>query len=201
MAGTADSIVELLDRLARRDSDAAAEIHRRYTPRLVALARTRLDGPIRAKTSPESAVQSALGSFFRRYDDGEFRIGNWDDLWGLLAIITVRKSVNRARYFLREQRNVNREQPLPCESDSADGCQYLAGAAPDPADAAILAETIAIVMKDLNDNDRRIVECLLAGHTVEETRRIIKCSDRTVRRVRERVRDRLRRIDASLGAD
>ena len=76
------SFAVLLTQLAVRDAEAAREIHRRYTPRLVALARAHLDTALRQKSDPESAVQSALGSFFRRIDAGEFRLGKLGTISG-----------------------------------------------------------------------------------------------------------------------
>ena len=80
----------LVERLAVGDEAAAHDVHARYTPRLVALARDRLPAAVRARTDPESVVQSVYRSFFNRAHDGDFALGDWDDLWGLLARITVR---------------------------------------------------------------------------------------------------------------
>jgi RNA polymerase sigma-70 factor (ECF subfamily) len=191
------SFADLLARLDAHDPAAARALHARYTPRLVALARQRLGG-LRHKADPESAVQSALGSFFRRYDGGEFRLGDWDDLWGLLAVITARKAANRVRFLRQECRDVGREVPLAGgEPESGDG--QLADPEPTPADAVALAELLGFALDGLSEQDRRVVEMLLAGHTIDETRAAVGCGERTVRRVRDRVRAKLRRIDDSLG--
>src|SRR5262245_14784688 len=105
----ASPFADLAERLAAGDEAAAREVHRRYTPRLVALARQRLPAGVRARTDPESVVQSVYRSFFGRAAAGEFALGEWDDLWGLLARIAVRKCLNRVRFHRQECRDVGRE--------------------------------------------------------------------------------------------
>jgi RNA polymerase sigma-70 factor (ECF subfamily) len=173
----------LVERLAAGDETAAREVHRRYTPRLVALARERLPVGLRARTDPESVVQSVYRSFFNRAQDGQFALGDWDDLWGLLARITVRKCLNRVRFHRQECRDVSREDAGP---DWA-----VADPEPSPYEIAVLHETLAAVFTGLGERDRGIVEGLLQGRTVEEVRAQVGCGERTVRRVRERIREQL----------
>jgi|SRR5947209_9443866 len=174
----------LVERLAVGDEAAAHDVHARYTPRLVALARDRLPAAVRARTDPESVVQSVYRSFFNRAHDGDFALGDWDDLWGLLARITVRKCLNRIRYHRQECRDVSREDAGPDWT--------VADPEPSPYEIAVLHETLAAVFTGLGERDRGIVEGLLQGRTVEEVRAQVGCGERTVRRVRERIRDQLR---------
>src|SRR4051812_35389205 len=95
---SAATFAQLLDRLHAGDQDAAREVHRLYTPRLVALARVQFTPAVLQRADPESVVQSVFRSFFRRERDGQFDLGNWDGLWGLLSVITLRKCANRTRY-------------------------------------------------------------------------------------------------------
>jgi DNA-directed RNA polymerase specialized sigma24 family protein len=182
LAGAA--FADLAELLAAGDEAAAREVHRRYTRRLIALARQRLPAAVRSRTDPESVVQSVYRSFFGRAANDEFALGNWDDLWGLLARIAVRKCLNRVRFHRQGCRDVGRE----------DGGAGWAVADPDPSpdEVAALHETVAAVFAGLGGRDRGIVEALLQGCTVEEARARVGCGERTVRRVRERVRDQLR---------
>jgi RNA polymerase sigma-70 factor (ECF subfamily) len=174
---------QLAERLFAGDENAAREVHCRYTPRLVALARERLPAAIRARTDPESVVQSVYRSFFNRAQDGQFAFGDWDDLWGLLARITVRKCLNRVRFHRQECRDVHREGAGPDWT--------VPDPEPSPYEIAVLHETLTAVFTGLGDRDRGIVEGLLQGRTVEEVRAQVGCGERTVRRVRERIRDQL----------
>src|SRR5581483_1967532 len=180
----APPFADLADRLAAGDEAAAREVHRRYTPRLVALARQRLPAAVRARTDPESVVQSVYRSFFGRAAGGDFALGDWDDLWGLLARIAVRKCLNRVRFHRQECRDVSRET----------GGAGWAVPDPDPSpdEVAALHETMTAVFAGLGPRDRGIIEGLLQGCTVEEVRTRVGCGERTVRRVRDRVRDQLR---------
>jgi RNA polymerase sigma-70 factor (ECF subfamily) len=174
---------ELVERLAAGDEAAAREVHGRYTPRLVALARERLPAAVRARTDPESVVQSVYRSFFNRAQDREFVLGDWDDLWGLLARITVRKCLNRIRFHRQECRDVDREAGAPDWTVS--------DPEPSPIEIAVLHETLTSILTGLGDRDRGIIEGLLQGRTVEDVRTRVGCGERTVRRVRERLRDQL----------
>jgi DNA-directed RNA polymerase specialized sigma24 family protein len=175
---------DLALRLASGDEDAAREIHRRYTPRLVALARHRLPTDVRGRVDPESVVQSVYRSFFGRAGADEFALGDWDDLWGLLARIALRKCLNRIRFHRQERRDVGRE---------VGGADWtVADPEPSPEEVAVLHETMAAVFTGLGDRDRGIVEALLQGCTIEETRARVGCGERTVRRVRDRIRGQLR---------
>jgi RNA polymerase sigma-70 factor (ECF subfamily) len=181
---------DLLARLQERDQDAARELHRRFTPRLIALARQQFGWGLNGKVDPESVVQSVFGSFFHRFDQGQFELGDYDDLWGLLTVITMRKCASRCRYFFQDKRHIGREI-RPDETG-----QHLEPHAPDPepVELAILAETTDKLLTGFIDRERRIVEMLLAGDTVEEVRTTLECGERTVRRVRDRARAKLRRM-------
>ena len=89
----------LMARLRAGDDDAAAMVFRRFTHRLIALARTQLETTSQARADVEDVVQSAYKSFFSRYGQGQFHFDDWDDLWGLLTIITLRKCSNRRTYL------------------------------------------------------------------------------------------------------
>ena len=182
----------LLDRLATGDEDAARQIHERYTPGLITMARRRLGMRMQGRCDPESVVQSAMRSFFRRCQVGDFVIGTWDDIVGLLAVITVRKCSNRRRFHHRECRDVNREVAIDRYGEPESGEHLPADPGLAPPEMLAFEETIAEVFEGLDTDDRLIIELLLAGHTIEETRRQIGCSERTVRRVRDRVRAKLR---------
>src|SRR5581483_7579718 len=85
------SFRELMSQLRAGDETAAGEVFQRFAQRLIGLARTHLDSWIRQKEDPEDVVQSVYKSFFARYGEGQFRVANWNDLWSLLTLITLRK--------------------------------------------------------------------------------------------------------------
>ena len=104
-----DSFDEVMARLKAGEDDAANAILNRFTRRLIALARAQLGSATRAKAEIEDVVQSVYKSFFARYGDGRFELEDWNELWSLLTVITVRKCANRRSYHRAGRRDVRRE--------------------------------------------------------------------------------------------
>jgi RNA polymerase sigma-70 factor (ECF subfamily) len=78
---TDDSFADLMGRLRSGDEDAATQVVRRFTHRLIALARSQLDGRVRQKIDPEDVLQSVYQSFFARHAQGQLSFGGWDPAW------------------------------------------------------------------------------------------------------------------------
>jgi RNA polymerase sigma-70 factor, ECF subfamily len=189
-----DSFADLMARLRIGEGGAAREVFERYARALVALARERLSAGLRKKVDPEDVVQSVYRSFFVRYGAGQFDLEAWSDLWSLLTVITLRKCLNQVKYHQRERRRASREVPLaPRGDDSAAGWE-VPDREPTPEEAAVLTETVEGLLRDLGPAEREIIELSLQGHTAPEIKQRLGRSERTVRRVRERVRHRLERV-------
>jgi DNA-directed RNA polymerase specialized sigma24 family protein len=137
----------LMTRIRAGDQGAAEQLHRRFVHRLIALARTRLQPRIRQKVDSEDIVQSVFRTFFRRHQEEQFEFDGWDDLWSLLAQITLRKCGNQFSYFKTQRRNVGREIS-PNASQGLDSWQAIARD-PTPSEAMRLAETIELLMSKL----------------------------------------------------
>ena len=185
-----DPFVELLGRLRVGDDEAISEVLGRYIHRLIVLANAQFDPSSRPKADPEGLVQSALASFFARCGRGQFELIDWGELWCMLATITLRKCSKRRDYLRAGRRDARREQPWDAVAE--DRLTPL-DRHPTPLDAAILNETIESLLRDRSPAERRIVELTLQGYTVEEIARQVGRSERTVWRVRERTKQRLRR--------
>src|SRR6516165_8877961 len=162
MSSEESSFDGLVKRLRRGDDDAATQLFTRYASRLIALARSRMDKQIRQKVDPEDVLQSVFKSFFARYRSGAYELKDWDSLWGLLVIVTLRKCSQKARYFLGAVHDV-RKEALP-----ADNNWNIAAKTPTPDEEAVLAETLEHVMSQLKDRDRQILELRLQGYSVPE---------------------------------
>lgn len=183
-----DSFPDLLGRL-QSGEDAARVLFERFTGRLIDLARRQLDARLRHKIDPEDVVQSAYKSFFGRY--GEALAGqSWDGLWGLLTLITLRKCCDRVRYFRTEGRDVSREA-RPAAEGGHEPWQDAVGREPTPDEAAVLAETVEGLLRSLDPDERPIVELSLQGYSTQEISERLGRAERSVRRLRERVRQRL----------
>lgn len=196
-----DSFAVLMTRLRTGEDSAAREVFVRFAARLAGLARAHLDARLAVKVDPEDVVQSAYKSFFLRQRDGQLDVGTWDGLWGVLTMITLRKCADRAAYYRAEKRDVTREAAGGAGDDSAPGLTDLAlDREPQPDEAAVLAETVDALFRAIDDPDERaILELSLQGFTATEISEKLGRAERSVRRLRERVRARLERMQADAG--
>lgn len=185
------SFAELLGQLRQGDQEAAARIFHTFSRRLIALARTRLRGVIRHKEDPEDVSDSVLKSFFRRDAEEPYELHDWDSLWALLTVITLRKCGYRTRYFRAACRDVGREAQADEESHASwEGIAR----EPSPHEAAELTDTVELLMRDLDERQRKILSLSLAGSTIVEIAAEVKRSERTVYRTLERIKDRLEEL-------
>src|SRR6516162_8836480 len=152
-----DSFAEFLARLHSRDDAAAQELFGRFAHQLIALALRHIDARLRHKVDPEDVVQSTFKSFFIRYGHGNLDVVNWNSLWGLLTLITVRKCAERAAYHRAECRDAAREVSLQ-RGDEAVAWQDPLGREPTPLEAAVLTETVEQLLSALDQDERPVLE-------------------------------------------
>ncbi len=185
-----------LDELAnklRAGEDAALELmFQQFAERLVSLARNRIASYYRNKVDAEDVVQSVFKSFLKRYRDEKLQINSGESLWGLLTIITVRKCADRIEYLRAACRNVRREVFFSSKQSAELGSiRHILDREPSHEEAVELSECVEQLFRGLDDDDRAIVEYQLQGYSSGETAAELNRSERTVRRVRARVRSRL----------
>ena len=105
---------------AGQQNQAQSELWDRYFHRLTALARSRLPADARREADEEDVALSALDSFFRRADQGEFPdLLDRNGLWPLLAQITVFKALRNIRRERTQKRGGTRVQ-RECELEPLD---------------------------------------------------------------------------------
>jgi RNA polymerase sigma-70 factor, ECF subfamily len=189
---------DLMGRLRRGDPAAAEEVFRRFAGRLIALARQQLGERVRRKVDPEDVAQSALKSFFRRQAGGEYDLEDWDSLWSLLTVITLRKCGHQVRHLLAARRDIRREQALPRAEDSSATWEVIARE-PTPEEAALLAEAVERLLHGLAGYQRQTVELALQGCGVPEISAQVGVSERTIYRLLGRVKRKLERLSAEDG--
>lgn len=91
------SVTQFFGQLQAGDPAAAEALWERFFPRLVALARKTLAGRPQRVADAADAAQSAFASFCLRARAGDFAVGDRNDLWNLLGVITVNKARIQAR--------------------------------------------------------------------------------------------------------
>lgn len=174
-------------------NDASRELFERFSRRLIGLARHHLGARLQHKVDPEDVVQSVYKSFFLRYGDGALAAEGWEGLWGLLTLITLRKCADRARYHQADRRDVAREEASPRDGDVQPSWERAVGREPTPDQAAVLAETVELLLGKLDRDERAMIELSLQGFSTQEISEQMGRAERSVRRVRERVRKHLER--------
>jgi len=188
-----DTFAEFLTRLQAGDESAAKELFQRFAHQLITLARRRIVGGLRHKVEPEDIVQSAYKSFFGRYGDGKLEVDNWNSLWGLLTLITVRKCAERVAYYRAECRDAAREMSPPASEETAPWVEAF-GREPTPLEVLELSETVERLFAALDEDERPVLELSLQGYTTREISERLGRAERTVRLLREGVRKRLERM-------
>ena len=193
-----DSFAQFLARLHNQDDAAAQELFVRFAHQLIALALRHIDAGLRHKVDPEDVVQSVYKSFFVRYGAGNLEVVNWNSLWGLLTLITVRKCAERAAYHRAACRDAAREASPPQREEAAPWLEPL-GREPTPHEAAVLSETVGQLLAGLDEEERPVLELSLQGYTTREVSERLGRAERTVRLLREGVRHRLERMQQQSG--
>jgi RNA polymerase sigma-70 factor (ECF subfamily) len=188
-----DSFAEFLGKVQARDEAAAREFFGRFTRQLIALALRHIGAGLRHKVDAEDVVQSAYKSFFLRYGGPDPAAVNWDSLWGLLSLITVRKCAERAAYHRAGCRDAAREVSPPRGEEAPPWSEPL-GREPTPLEAVVLSETVGQLFAALDEDERPVLELSLQGYTTREISERLGRAERTVRLLREGIRHRLERM-------
>jgi RNA polymerase sigma factor (sigma-70 family) len=165
---------------------------KRFVAKLIRLAHSRFDAVLRHKVDPEDVVQSAYKSFFLRYGAGKLEVRDWGNLWGLLTMITLRKCLDRVEYHRAERRDVQREA-APAGAAGTEPWWQAVAREPTPEEGAVLAETVEQLLRGLTEDERPILQLSLQGYTTQEISEQLRKPERSVRRVRERIKKQLER--------
>jgi DNA-directed RNA polymerase specialized sigma24 family protein len=186
---TPGSVTALLEQLKGGDHEAVRLLWQRYYPRLVALARMKLQAAPRRAADEEDAALSAFNSFCSRAEQGQFPdLKDRDGLWALLVILTARKAADLVKRQQRQKRGGGRVQGdsalQPAAGDSGPGgFDDLEGDDPTPEEAALLAEEVESLLGRLRDPAlRQLAVWKLEGYTNAEIAQRQGCSLPTIER-------------------
>jgi len=194
------SFDNLMAQLRDGQNEAAAQVFQRYANRLIELARRQLDPKLLQKVDPEDVMQSVFRSFLIRNAAGQFaEFQSWENIWAMLVVMTQRKCGRRTDYFHTARRDVRRELPASMPGQDSSGNLGLTAEEPTPSEAAMLTETIEQLMSELPARQRDIVTLSLQGYQPAEISTQLRCTERTVYRALERVKDWLESMQESGG--
>ena len=174
---------------------AAQVLVRRYMARMTALARSRLSDRLARRIDADDIVMSAWRSFFVAVNQSRINSPADDNLWPLLVTITLRKLSPQAAHHSAERRNLRSES-----SESVDHWQNIVAQDPTPDDAAVLADELESLMSRLSTSEREVLTLRLQGKQQVEIAETLDCSERTVRRSLQRIRNRFLQHNRDAGA-
>jgi RNA polymerase sigma factor (sigma-70 family) len=173
--------------LPRRQALAAA--YQRYFLRMIGLLRRRLPAYLCQRVEPADLAQSAWASFLRDFAEGRLDLEGRDSLWPLLARIAICKYHDLVEKAHTQKRDAARETSLDAGSSGQVAFEPLA-AEPSPYEEAAAAETAELIGARLRDErQKQILAMHLGGYLVREISDEVRLSERTVKRVLQKIRD------------
>jgi DNA-directed RNA polymerase specialized sigma24 family protein len=189
-----DSITMWIDGIKTGDESDIQRLWDRYFERLVRLAAARLPARGRRSFDEEDVALSAFQSFCDRAGRGQFpQLSGRDDLWRLLATITVRKAIETMRFQTRKRRGGGRvlgeSALLVSEGAPGEGLAEVLGREPTPDQVASFAEDYRRFLARLREPVLLTIALRrLEGESVEEIARALNVSTRTVDRKLQLIR-------------
>jgi RNA polymerase sigma-70 factor (ECF subfamily) len=188
-----DNLEWLIQGLNSGDPEAARVFCRTYGQSLERLADKRIQPALRRRFGPESVCQSVCRSFLRRAGAGEYQLSDSEELWRLLCAITLTKVREKARFHRRQKRSVDREQGIDAdrEVEGKNNAFEPVQQDPSPAQAAEFKEQFEQLLCQFDEEEQQIIELKLQEHTNDEIAARMGCSERTVRRLVQRLKARL----------
>lgn len=179
---TADhSITTWIRGLKGGDEDAAAEVWNRFFHRVCGLASQRLGDRAHASSDHEDVALSAMNALYRGAREGRFqRLEDRSDLWDVVAMITVRKSIDaRRKRSVRVDLASNGVESLDVVPEpEALNQEYLTA----------LCSTGEELVASLPDELRPVALMRFEGYSNGEIARHIERSEPTVERYLKRIR-------------
>jgi DNA-directed RNA polymerase specialized sigma24 family protein len=182
---TLGSISICLDLLKRGDGVGAQRLWEAYFHRLVRLACQRLGQVPRRAADEEDVALSAFKSFVLRAEAGKFpRLDDREDLWQILYVITVRKSISVIRRESRHNAVVSLSDLAVLEEGGPIDSE------PTPELAAQFAEELHLLLDQLGDPILHdIALWRMEGYTNKEIAGRIGVIEQTVERKLRRIRE------------
>jgi RNA polymerase sigma factor (sigma-70 family) len=187
---SAGSVSTWIEQLRAGDRAAAQRLWERYFPRLVGLARKKLQGLPRRAADEEDVALSAFDSFCRGVERGRFpQLEDEDNLWALLVVITARKAIDLRQHINRPKHGggkVGGESVLDelfGDDAGAAGIGQVVGSEPTPELAAQVAEEFQRLLARLPSEELRAVALgKMEGYTNAQLAQQLGCAEATVER-------------------
>jgi DNA-directed RNA polymerase specialized sigma24 family protein len=189
------TVTRWVRQLETGDQDAARQLWQRYYQELVELARARLGSTPRRVRDEEDVALSVLRCLYDGATRGQYAaLVNRQELWQLLAAITVRKVIDHQRRLTKQKRGGGRVRGDSVLQDgngdsSGAGFDEILGDATTPEILATAAEEFQRLMALLvDDRLRQIAQFKLDGFTNEEIAQRFGLTCRSIERKLQQIR-------------
>jgi RNA polymerase sigma factor (sigma-70 family) len=189
------SVTRWIDDLKRGEESAATALWQRYFDRLVRLAQAKLGPAHRRVADEEDVALSVFRCLCAGAARGRFpRLTDRNDLWRLLAALTLRKVIDQKRRSDGQKRGagaVRGESVFEDPDGEGLGLDQFLADEPTPETLAMLAEEHERLLAALEDDTlRHIALRKLEGFTNEEVAEQLGVTCRSVERKLQRIRSR-----------
>jgi RNA polymerase sigma factor (sigma-70 family) len=175
----------LLRRFRSGEQDAAAALYARYAQKVEAVAKARTSPALAPRLDADDVVQSVFRTFFRRAAEGQYEVPDGAELWNLLHVISLNKIRSLATHHRAAKRSVAATTALDESRESAR----------DDHDALLILKMIIDeTLKALPDDQQRMVQLRIEGHSVADIAAVTQRSKRSVERLLQDFRSRLSRL-------
>lgn len=177
----------LIRRFRAGEDDAATQLYKRYAKRLHRLAQRNTGADLARRFDADDVVQSVFRTFFRRVRTGLYDLPDGDELWRLLLVISLNKIRALAIHHRAQKRSVS--------TTLAPGTELLSQLTDENSENLALTSlkmVIGDVLSNLPEVQQRMIVRRIEGCQVEEIAAETGRSKRTVERVLQDFRGRLR---------
>ena len=179
----------LIGRSRGGDQDAATVLYARYARWLTTLVRRRCSTMLASCAGVDDIVQSVFGSFFRRIGQNHYDVPDGDELWKLLWVIAMNKIRTKAVYYHAAKRDAHRtvrgaeaEKRLVEQASGHDSA----------------SEHMELALKEILERlpaqNQLMAKLRLDGYEVDEVARATGRSRRSVERILQETRQKLREL-------
>ena len=178
------SVTQFFHQMCVGNQEALRTLWGRFFPRLLGLARKTLSYRPERFPDAEDAVQSAFVSLWKGAEAGKFVALDRDDLWNLLAVITVRKVRRRLARDMALKRGGGK---VLNEADLRDNEFRLEDELAQIPTQELDLECEEMLLQ-LDEELRTIAVTRMMGYTNSEIAEILECTERTVEWKLQRIR-------------
>jgi RNA polymerase sigma-70 factor (ECF subfamily) len=184
---SADSFPQLLQRARAGSNEAAWELVQRYGPYVLRSIRRTIGQEIRGKFDSGDFAQAVWASFFSAPEQFH-QVNEPQQFVSLLATMARNKVIDEMRRrMLTQKYAVGRERPL-CQG--LEETAELASKDPTPSQFAIARERWLAMLQSQPERDRQVIRLKLMGRSYASIAKRMEVSERTVRRIIDRLMER-----------